>query len=953
MKRFTIILGLIIYLIIWNFGINAFAQSQMIANITTDIETEFGTYHPYTVNIIPNSETYSIDDDLGNITNILKFYWDLSEDDIIRLKENYFFVKPTPYKEIYDVYKDCKENEIPVFVTTDAMLHTFHIIYDYALRALEVQNFAADLDNLNKVLLSEMESLYNNTDDDSLKALILKNVAYLGVATKLKDSTAVIPGIATDLVQQELDLIAAHQGFEFSPIFNSTTIEYKEDYSQYIPRGHYTRNDTLSTYFKSMMWYGRMMFRVEPDTSEAGKQKGREETLQAILIVKALNEATVNGEPAMKVWERIYDPTVFFVGKSDDLSIYDYTALLEDIYGNDYLSLSISEFADLEKLNTFIEKAKELQNPLICSSWVYDYEEAAQVTKGFRFMGQRFIPDSYMFQQLVYDKVEFYQGSDEPFTLVYSQAGPIRGFPRGLDVMAVLGSQAAEDIIRSEGDADYIYYDQHLSALKQEFAELKEPVWVQNLYWSWLYTLMPLLEPKGEGYPAFMQNLAWTLKQLYTALGSWAELRHDTILYAKQSYTSYATGMPDPPPGFTYGYVEPNSQLYARLASLANLMRTGLIGRGLLLSEFENKLINFESLLLGLKGIAEKELTNQELLSEEYDLIWTIGERLENLLTFSEDLSGSICDETDEGMAIIADVHTDSNTESVLEEGVGYPFEVYVAVKVANEIVLTRGAGFSYYEFKHPMSDRLTDEAWQDMLTSENPPEIPQWTETFIDNTQNFTISEPFHAVLEEETVNNVTVRVNPAIPTTGDSLEISVDAWYCYDSTLTACFCDNDGTTIDSIDLEALLEDNVNQRTYVGSIATSGWSGGPVLVKILSSQSILLSTHWFEIQHTSGITENATIPAHFFLYQSYPNPFNASTTIRFDLPDYSHIKLEIFNMLGQKVTTLIDGNQSAGTYHMIWSGKDMNGQSVSSGIYFYRLTAGDFIEVKKMVLAR
>ncbi|MCK4639732.1 MAG: DUF3160 domain-containing protein, partial [Candidatus Marinimicrobia bacterium] len=885
----------LLYANIFLFIFTSTAKPQMIADITTNIETEFGTYHPYTVNIIPNSETYSINDDLGNISNILKFYWDLSQDDLIRLKENFFFVKPTPYKEIYDIYKDCKESEIPVFVTTDAMLHTFHIIYDYALRALEVQNFATDLDNLNKVLLSEMESLYNNTDDDSLKTLILKNVAYFGVATKLKDTTAVVSEFAAGLVAQELELIAGHQGFDYSPIFDDYPIRYKEDYSQYVPRGHYTRNDTLKTYFKSMMWYGRMMFRVEPDTTEAGRQKGREETLQAILIVKALNEATVNGEPALKVWERIYDPTVFFVGKSDDLSVYEYTALLEDIYGSDYLSLNISEFADEEKLNTFIDEVKELRNPLISSSWVNDYEEADKVTKAFRFMGQRFIPDSYMFQQLVYDEVLLYYGSDEPFTMVYSIVGPIRGFPRGLDVMTVLGSQAAEDIIRSEGDADYYGYDQQLDKLKVEFAELDDAVWAQNLYWNWLYALMPLLEPKGEGYPSFMQNLAWTLKQLYTALGSWGELRHDTILYAKQSYTEFATGIPDPLPGFTYGYVEPNPQLFARLASLANLMRIGLSRKGLLLSEFDTKLINFESLLLGLKGIAEKELTNQELLLEEYDLIWTIGERLENLLTFSEDLSGSITDETDEGMAIIADVHTDSNTESVLEEGVGYPFEVYVAVKVANEIVLTRGAGFSYYEFKHPMSDRLTDEAWQKMLTSENPPEIPQWTETFIDNTQNFTISEPFHAVLEEETVNNITVRVNPAIPTTGDSLEISVDTWYCYDSTLTACFCDNDGTTIDSIDLVVLLEDSENQRTYVGCISTSGWSGGPVLVKILSSQSILLSTHWFEIQHTSGITENASIPARFFLYQSYPNPFNALTTIRFDLPDYSHIKLEIF----------------------------------------------------------
>lgn len=922
-------------------------KSQMIADITSDIETEFGTYHVYPVTINPNAESYTIDDDLMNISDILHYSAGFSEEDLALLKQNYFFVKPTSYKEIYDIYKDCKEREIPVFVTTDALLHTFHIIYDYALRALEVQKFAADLDNLNKALLAEMESLYYNTEDDSLKAIVLKNVAYFGVATKLKDSTATVPQFAADLVQRELEKIAAHQGFEYSPIFNGDEVEYKEDYSQYIPRGHYTRNDTLSTYFKSMMWYGRMMFRIEPDTTEAGKQKGREETLQAILIVKVLNEITVNSEPTLQVWERLYDPTVFFVGKSDDLSIYDYTALIEEIYGSDYFSLSISDFADKEKLNSFIEKAKELQDPLICSSWVTDQEDPAQVTKGFRFMGQRFIPDSYMFQQLVYNKVLLYQGSGEPFTLVYSLAGPIRGFPRGLDVMAVLGSQAAEEIIRSEGDADYTYYDRQLNALKQEFANLEKPVWVQNLYWSWLYALMPLFEPKGPGYPAFMQNLAWTLKQLYTALASWGELRHDTILYAKQSYTIFATGIPNPPE-FTYGYVEPNPHLFARLASLANLTRSGLNGRGLLLSEFESKLANFESLALGLKGIAEKELTNRELLREEYELIWTIGERLENLLTFSDNLEGSICDETDEGMAVVADVHTDSNTNHCLEEGVGYPFEVYVAVKIKDEIVLTRGAGFSYYEFKHPMADRLSDEAWQDILVSDNPPEIPRWTEAFIDHVQDFTISEPTHAYLEEETVNNITVCIYPEVPVTGDTLEISATTMYYGDSILTARFCDNKGNAFDSTNLDFIEEVDEYRGRYSGRIATTGWSGGPLFVEILTIRNIQLSTHWFEIRHVSKISDSAPLPTHFCLYQNYPNPFNAVTTIEFDLPERTDISVDIYDISGALVENICSGPLPTGHYRLQWDATQS-----ASGIYIIRVSGDKIMASQKALLLK
>ena len=208
MKRFRLVSVCILNLFIFsNFG-----MAQMLIDITSDIETDFGTYHAYPVNINPCAESYAIGDNLQNVSNFDQFSAKFSEADLALLKNNYFVVKPTAYKEIFDIYKDCKEREIPVFVTTDALLHTFHIIYDYALRALEVQKFAADLVNLNKALLTKMELLYNDTEDDSLKAIVLKNVAYVGVATKLKDSTAVIPAFATELVDEELELITAHEG---------------------------------------------------------------------------------------------------------------------------------------------------------------------------------------------------------------------------------------------------------------------------------------------------------------------------------------------------------------------------------------------------------------------------------------------------------------------------------------------------------------------------------------------------------------------------------------------------------------------------------------------------------------------------------------------------------------------------------------------------------------------
>jgi hypothetical protein len=225
-----------------------------------------------------------------------------------------------------------------------------------------------------------------------------------------------------------------------------------------------------------------------------------------------------------------------------------------------------------------------------------------------------------------------------------------------------------------------------------------------------------------------MRSPAWADKDLHTWLGSWTELRHDTILYAKQSYTALATGiMPEPEP--VRGYVEPQPEVYARLAALTAQMREGLGGRGLLGAEMARKLGRMEQLLLVLKTISEKELRGEGLAEAEYARIRTIGDELEELTTFSEEIEGEITSQADERMALIADVHTDTNTNQVLEEGVGDAFPIYVVALVEGRQVVAMGGVFSYYEFKWPIGDRLTDETWQAMSSR---PDRPAWTENFI-----------------------------------------------------------------------------------------------------------------------------------------------------------------------------------------------------------------------------
>lgn len=94
-------------------------------------------------------------------------------------------------------------------------------------------------------------------------------------------------------------------------------------------------------------------------------------------------------------------------------------------------------------------------------------------------------------------------------------------------------------------------------------------------------------------------------------------------------------------------------------------------------------------------------------------------------------------------------------------------------------------------------------------------------------------------------------------------------------------------------------------------------------------------------------------IPETFSLAQNYPNPFNPSTEMAYDLPTPGHVKFEIYNILGQNVKTLVDEYQDAGTYKVTWDGDDNTGSSVASGVYFYRVSAGEFKDIKKMVLMK
>ena len=186
------------------------------------------------------------------------------------------------------------------------------------------------------------------------------------------------------------------------------------------------------------------------------------------------------------------------------------------------------------------------------------------------------------------------------------------------------------------------------------------------------------------------------------------------------------TGIPVPTPEKTVvGYVEPVPEFYNRLLALTKMTTKGLDEMNVLDSSAKYRLESLERILERLVEMSEKELKDEELTKEDYEFIKNVGDELNAVISEVDDKAKKT--------TIIADVHTDSNTKQVLEEGVGYVDLIVVAYKVPDgRILIGAGPVMSYYEFKQPMQDRLTDEKWRDVLSS-NPPEIPEWIYNFAE----------------------------------------------------------------------------------------------------------------------------------------------------------------------------------------------------------------------------
>ena len=639
----------------------------------------------YEEDIIPSVPAYSVDLSFSNVINakervLGEYVTDAYKE---KLAKNLFVVGEENGNEFWEEYEFNAYSQTPNFVTVDSLMHTYHLYFAHLLKTIEKSSLSDAVKTISGTMFDKSMDQYDTYKGTEWEEAAARNVAYFAVACELSGVDVSVPDFAKDIVDREVDYIMSASGIEESSIIPDT----QEDYSQYKPRGYYEGDEELERYFRTMMWFGRITFLADNEST----------TRSAVLMSIALKESAISD------WESVYAVTSFFAGASDDFGYCEYMPVIEGAYGDD---LSKDTLVGNETAwNALLGKIKEMDPPKIQSIPVYDDEE--NVIPGFRLMGQRFSIDGNIMQNLIFRAV----GENENHER--------RMLPTVLDVPAALGSDMAKEIALKNGAAAFPDYEKNLSKLREDINSADDSLWNSSLYSGWLNTLRPLLTEKGEGYPAFMQNSEWTKKTIETFAGSFTELKHDTVLYSKQPMAEMGGGDLDPVDD--RGYVEPEPLVYARFSNLAQTTAEGLKKYGMISSEDEKNLGLLVELSNKLLVIAQKELKNELPSDEEFELIKNYGGNIEHFWyeAMKDESESEYFTSEEFPSAIVVDVATDPNG-NVLEAGTGKPREVAVIVPVDGILRIATGSVYNFYEFEWPLSDRLNDNEWRRMVGAES-----------------------------------------------------------------------------------------------------------------------------------------------------------------------------------------------------------------------------------------
>jgi hypothetical protein len=321
-------------------------------------------------------------------------------------------------------------------------------------------------------------------------------------------------------------------------------------------------------------------------------------------------------------------------------------------------------------------------------------------------LGQRYVLDAFILNQLTSPSV----GSD---------SNP-RNLPTALDVMMLLGSKPATEMQQqAQKEHKWPNYESQIEKVKASTNE--QLAKRSTFYEQWLYAIKTLFTPAGSKQ-LFASGEPWQYKNLNAGLGSWTELKHDTILYAEQSEAEQGEGdeFQIPPYGAPgpKGYVEPNPAFFKQLTETVDQMMARLKSSNNITDEYVDKFTAFRALAHRAEIIAQKEISGEAISTEDYEWINNIRWAFDRTMLLPRNID-AIPDPSYLQMALVADVATDAVAGRVLEEGIGTPQKIVVVVKDASGGTRPT-VGYVYSWFEMDSTKRWNDTEWKKVIYSKD-----------------------------------------------------------------------------------------------------------------------------------------------------------------------------------------------------------------------------------------
>jgi len=636
----------------------------------------------------------------------------LSEDELAHLGDNGFVIsKRSAFPTFVRGYAAIYSEHLPVYISADAILEAVHSSYDSVLKLSEE---TALVDTVTHMLESMHTRLPSLAAQNPTSAADLD--LYLTLARSLLGGAELAPlaGADTETVHDLYRLAQQASGQASVTLFGARR---ELDASQFVPRGHYTDSPTLAAYFRAMIWLGRTDFRLIETLSD-GSQKFMRPQYDALLL---LRQTMTDQE--LSSFQKVESTLQAFLGESDTMSMPQVDSLLAELGGVD-----AARAADDAKVEATL-RAGGYGIQLIASQIMVNGGVATlPLARSFALFGQRYVLDSHVFSQVVYDRVRSARMMPNPLDVAFAALGNDQALP-------LLGSELAK----------FPGYPGALEGARILSDAHGTEFWNANLYNLWLSSLRALspaaeiAKPSSQGMPEVTGTPAWGRRILNTQLGSWAELRHDTLLYAKQSYTAV--------PGCDYpdAYVDPYPEFYAQLRlfaergiALADLLETSLaVGNGRLHSYFTK----LADTLTTLEGMAKNQRAGTPFSAEQMAFVNRAVRIIKQNVTCTtiDAPDGWLADlyfrpeSSIEASPTIADVHTQPADElgnvvgNVLHVGTGYPRLMITTVDTCQGPRAYAGVSFAYHEQLTTNYTRLTDEAWTAQLASSSKPNDVTW----------------------------------------------------------------------------------------------------------------------------------------------------------------------------------------------------------------------------------